>query len=237
MKNKREHTRFDLTDLQGKMILAHKVEIVDISLGGVALKVDRKLDIGREYMVKLGDKARSIDVQGVVVRVTLVGMEAGTDGKGVLIYAVGMKFKEGSEEKITVFLNSVEHRVKTDEAPIVERRSTVRFQIIAPQEKVLVYPLNFKVKDMTLSSMTIYADQQLNKDSMIPMELSLDNDQLNFPGKVISSRKVEDKGEVSYEIEVTYSDLSKQDRALLKKFIDYLVSESDLGKQEVKRTY
>lgn len=54
MKNKREHTRFDLIDLQGKMTLANKVEIVDISLGGVALKVDRKLDIGREYMIKLG---------------------------------------------------------------------------------------------------------------------------------------------------------------------------------------
>lgn len=236
MKNKREHTRLDLTDLQGKMILANKVEIVDISLGGVALKLDRRLNVGGEYMIKLGDKARSIDVKGVVVRATLVGMETGTDGESVLIYAAGMKFKEGSEEKITTFLNSVEHRVKTDEAPIAERRSTVRFQITAPQEKIMAYPANFKVKDITLNSMTIYSDQPLEKETLLPMELSLDNNQLNFPGKVFSNKKVEDKDQVSYEIEVTYSELSKQDRALLKKFIDYLVSDPDPDKPEVKRT-
>lgn len=190
MKNKREHTRFDLIDLQGKMILANKVEIVDISLGGVALKVDRRLDVGREYMIKLGDKVRSIDVRGVVVRATLVGMEAGPDGEGVLIYAAGMKFKEGSEEKITAFLNSVEHRVKTDEAPIAERRSTVRFQITTPQEKVLVYPSNFKVKDITLSSMLIDSDQPLKKETLIPMELYLDDsNQLFLRARFFQAKK------------------------------------------------
>jgi hypothetical protein len=231
MQNKRVHARFDLIDLQGKMILANKVEIVDISLGGVALKVDRKLDIGREYMVKLGDKNRSIDVKGVVVRATLVGMEAGPDEEGILTYAVGMKFKEGSEEKITAFLNSVEHRTKTEKAPMAERRSTVRFQITAPQEKLLAYPSNFKVKDITLSSMLIYSDQPLEKESMIPMEVYLnDSNQLNFTGKIFSNRKVEDQEQVLYEIVVTYSDLSEKDRALLKKFIDYLVSDTNPGK-------
>jgi len=38
--DKRRHKRFrlDLREINGKMILAHKVEIIDISLGGVALK-------------------------------------------------------------------------------------------------------------------------------------------------------------------------------------------------------
>lgn len=174
-------------------------------------------------------------MRGVVVRATLVGMEAGPDGESILVYAAGVKFKEGSEEKITAFLNSVEHRVKTDEAPAAERRSTVRFQITAPQEKVLAYPLNFKVKDISLSSMLIHSDQALDKESMIPMELYLDDrNQLNFVGKVFSSKKVEDMDQVRYEIEVTYPELSEQDRAQLKKFIDYLVSEPDPGKHDVK---
>jgi len=95
MRNKREHTRYDLIDIQGKMTLANKVEIIDISLGGVALKADRKLDVDREYMIKLGDKEHGIDIKGIVVRSTLVGMEAGANGESVLIYAAGMKFKEG----------------------------------------------------------------------------------------------------------------------------------------------
>jgi PilZ domain len=233
MRNKREHTRFDLIDIQGKMTLANKVEIIDISLGGIALKADRKLDVGREYMIKLGDKEHGIDVKGIVVRSTLVGMEAGVDGESVLIYAAGMKFKEGSEDKITAFLNSVEHHTKEEEAQMVERRQTVRFQITAPQENVLVFPANFRVKDITLSSMLIQADQPLEKGSMIPLELYLnENDHLNFIGKVFSSRNVENKEQVSYEIEVTYPDLAAQDRAMLKKFIDYLVTDHIAGKAD-----
>ncbi len=227
MRNKREHTRSDLTKMQGKMTLASKIEIVDISLGGVAVKADKKLDVGRDYMIQLGDKGLSIDVRCQVVRSTLVGMETKPDGESVLIYAAGMKFKEGSEDKITAFLNTVELRTKTVEAPITERRSAVRFQITAPEQKVLFYPANFRVKDMTLSSMLIYSEQSLQKESMVPMELYLDDrSQLNFMGKVFSSRKMEDAGPVRYEIAVTYSDLPEKDRAMLKKFIDYLVSDA-----------
>jgi hypothetical protein len=236
MQNKREHTRFDSIAIKGKMTLANKVEIADISLGGVALKADRKLDVGREYTIKLGDQGQSIDIRGTIVRSTLVGMEAGPDGENVLIYAAGMKFKEGEEKKIIAFLDSVEHHTKEEEQLIVERRSTVRFQISAPREKVLSFPVNFQVKDITLSSMLIYSDQPLEKESMIPMELYLnDSNQLHFTGKIFSSRKVEDKEQDRYEIEVTYSDLPDKDRAMLKKFIDYLVSAPDPDRSEAQR--
>jgi hypothetical protein len=44
MRNMRKHKRFnlDLIDLSSKMTLVSKVEIIDISLGGVALKVQQK---------------------------------------------------------------------------------------------------------------------------------------------------------------------------------------------------
>lgn len=206
------------------MTLANKVEIVDVSTGGVALKIDRKLAVGREYTIKLGDKGQTLEVRGTVVRSTLVGMEAGADGESVLIYTAGMQFKEGSEEKVTAFLASVEHRAKDDEAPMAERRLTVRFQITTPQEHVMVFPTNFRVKDITLSSMLIHSDQPLRKDNVVPMELYLNDDnQLHFTGKVFSSRAITDGGQIYYAIEVTYSDLADKDRTMLKRFINYLV--------------
>jgi hypothetical protein len=142
-----------------------------------------------------------------------------------------MKFKEESADKITAFLNSVEHHTKEEEALMVERRQTVRFQITDPQENVLVFPVNFTVKDITLSSMLIQADQPLGKGSRIPLELYLnENEHLDFIGKVFSSRNVEDKEQASYEIEVTYPDLAEKDRAMLKKFIDYLVTDHSAEK-------
>ena len=76
----------------------------------------------------------------------------------------------------------------------------------------------------TLSSMPIQSDQTLLQGSLITLDLYLnENDHLNFIGKVFSSRNAEDNEQASYEIEVTYPDLALKDRAMLKKFIDYLV--------------
>jgi len=62
--DKRRHKRFrsDLMELYGKIVLAQKVEIIDISLGGVAVKTDRRLNIGREYLLKLEWKGKTLDV-------------------------------------------------------------------------------------------------------------------------------------------------------------------------------
>ena len=55
MQNKRLHKRIklDIVELGGKMFLIDDVEILDISLGGVSLKVDRGLNIGKEYLITL----------------------------------------------------------------------------------------------------------------------------------------------------------------------------------------
>jgi hypothetical protein len=72
--------------------------------------------------------------------------------------------------------------------------------------------------------MLIQSDQTLLQGSLIPLDLYLnENDHLNFIGKVFLSRNVEDNEQASYEIEVTYPDLALKGRAMLKKFIDYLV--------------
>jgi PilZ domain-containing protein len=225
MQNKRLHKRYDLIEIQGRMTMANKVEIMDIGLGGIAVKADRKLDVGREFTIRLGDRGNSIDVRCMVVRSTLSGMEKGVDGENVLIYAAGMKFIQGSEDKIKAFLESVEPRAKEDVSPMAERRRTVRFQITAPQEKLLLYPEDFKVKDIDLGGMLILADQFLEKDSMVPMALQLDDkNNLDFIGQIFSCRKAEEKGQAFYAIQVTFSGLRDRDRDLLKTFISYLVT-------------
>ena len=81
--------------------------------------------------------------------------------------------------------------------------------------------------------MLIQSDQTLLQGSLIPLELYLnENDHLNFIGKVFSSRNVEDNEQASYEIEVTYPDLALKDRAMLKKFIDYLVTDHSAEKAD-----
>jgi PilZ domain-containing protein len=110
MQNKRQHERFrsDLIEINGRMILAHKVEIIDISLGGVALKTDKRLYAGKECLIKLEGKSKSIGVKGTNVRCELTNIEERSNGEGVLIYRAGMMFEGTASNMISDFIDSVE---------------------------------------------------------------------------------------------------------------------------------
>ncbi len=237
MQDKRRHKRFklDIIEINGKMSLADKVHIIDISLGGIAVKADRRLNIGREYTIRLEDKGKSIDVKGVVVRSELSGIEEREKGERVSIYTAGMLFKDGQAPKISQFLSSIEqHRKKEVPAPVtIDRRLSVRFNITAPGEQTLSFPAQFKVKEISLSGMLIKTDQMLLQGSIIPMGLSLNaDDHVTFNGRVASCRSTEQQEQTHYEIGVAFSDLTEKDRTLLKTFIDYLSAmESSAGKR------
>ena len=223
MQNKRRHKRFrlDVMAINGKMILADKVEIIDISLGGLALTTDRRLNVGKEYLIKLGDKGRSIDVKGTIVRCELSKIEE-RRGERVLIYTAGMMFKDVSPDKIGDFLNLIEQHKKKEVPVVVDRRLSVRFCITTPWEKTLSFPAQFKVIKISLGGMLIQTEQALGIEGRIPMELSLKPDNpVNFIGRVASCRMTEEK-EQTYEIGVEFTDLSDKDRTLLQTFIDYL---------------
>ena len=224
MQDKRRHKRFrlDVVEINGKMILAQKVEIIDISQGGIALKTDRRLNVGKEYSITLGDKGSHIDVKGIIVRCELSKIEERSKGEQVPIYTAGMMFKDVPPNKITDLLNMIEKHKKVA-LVIVDGRLAVRFYITTPWEKTLSFPAQFKVKDISLSGMLIQTDEALGTESMIPMGLSLKADNpVNFIGKVASCRIAGDMEKAFYEIGVEFTDLTDEGRTLLKQFIDYM---------------
>ncbi|HTG02053.1 MAG TPA: PilZ domain-containing protein [Nitrospirota bacterium] len=226
MEEKRKHKRYRLetTDLNGKMSLAEKVEIIDISVGGVALKADRRLNPGREYVLRLGDKWKTIEVIGVVVRSALSGFETRSDGAQVAVYSAGMKFRQDTAEAINEFLKSMTVSRKEILPTAVDRRCSVRFKITMPGAKILSYPANFSVKEISQSGFRIETDQRLEKGSVIPMTLSLNNDETDhFNGRVASCTPISTSPEDDrYEVGVAFLDLTEKDRNLLKEFIGYL---------------
>ncbi len=131
MQDRRRHNRFklDLTEMNGKMCLADKVEIIDISLGGAAIKADRRLNIGNEYLIRLGEQGKQIEVRGIVVRSELSGFVVRGETERVSVYSAGMKFKDGSAERIADFLGAIEGK-KGNMPATPDRRRDLKFQII-----------------------------------------------------------------------------------------------------------
>jgi len=233
MQDKRRYKRYklELIEVNGKMSLADKVEIIDISLGGVALRVDRRLNPGREYLLKLGDKTKSFDLKCIVVRSELSGIEEKVSGERVMIYTAGMKFKEESAEQMRDFFKSIE-LIKSEAATSdADRRLDVRFHIHTPGEKILNYPAQFKVKEISLSGIRIETDLSLEMQCLIPMGLALHNDNfVHFNGRVASIRMLEENGQPRYDIGVEFCDLSEEGKSQLNAFIGYLAMMEEMGK-------
>jgi len=223
MNNTRRHKRYylELNDVKGKMSLSDNVEILDIGLGGVAFKADRRLNPGREYTIKLQDKGKTLNVSGTIVRSELKGIEARDDGESVSIYAAGMQFKDGSADQVADFLKSMVQNRKEMAPLLEERRLNVRFQITDLNEHILSYPANFNVKTISLGGMLIQTDQALEIESNVPMELSLnDGIMVNFIGRIVSCHMKENKEQAHYDIGLEFTDLTDKDKTLLQTFID-----------------
>jgi len=226
MRTMRKHKRFklDLLDLSSKISLVGKVELIDISLSGVALKADRKLNIGKECLMMLGYEGKHINVKGIVVRSELSGIEERADGGNVTIYSAGILFKDEFAGTVKDFLDSIENNKKT---PVPEQAgwfySNIRFSITTPNEKVLNLPAEFHVKEISQSGVIIQTAHQLKKDSMVLLELSLNScDPVRFMGIVVSCRIPQGQVRENYDMAVEFLELTDRDRSLLIRFMDYV---------------
>ena len=93
-KNERRYKRFTIESMKvkGRIMFSKIVDIIDISLGGISLKADRRLNIGNEYILKFDEKGLHISIKATVVWASLHESVKSANGDLVPIYSVGMKF-------------------------------------------------------------------------------------------------------------------------------------------------
>jgi hypothetical protein len=224
MRNRRRYKRFklDLIDLCSKMSSIGNVEIIDISLRGVAIKADRKLNIGKECLLMLGYEGKYINAKGMIVRPKLSGIQERTDEGKVPIYSAGILFKDASAGQVKDFLDSIENnkKIQVPEQPNWAYRD-ILFSITTPNEKVLKLSTQFGIKDISQSGVIIQSDHKLRTNSMVLMELSLNScESGNFMGTVVSCRMKQDEGHGKYNIGVEFLELTDRDRSLIISVID-----------------
>jgi hypothetical protein len=107
MEEKRRYRRFrvDIMEINGKMVFADNVTILDISAGGISLKADRRLNIGTEYTLKMEEEGKILAVKGNIVWSVLSETRQVPGGDIVPVYTAGMKFTDLSEEKSSEIIN------------------------------------------------------------------------------------------------------------------------------------
>jgi len=226
-RNNRRYKRFkvDVMEINGMMMFANEVEILDISIGGISLRADRRMNIGSEYSLKLRDKSSVIPLKGTVVWSVLSGTGKGLDGGTVPLYTAGMRFQDLSSEKIgelTRFIAGHRHEQHGDDDMhcLSGLRFNIRYNIDAKEKAVLSYPESYQVRKISLGGMLIESTREMEVEKRLPMELTLPrNVPISFEGRVASCLPAKQEEPKLYAIGIEFVDIAESDRAMLAEFI------------------
>lgn len=226
MDNKRRFRRFsvDILGINGKMVFANEVEIIDISIGGVSLKVDRRLNIDSEYVLKLGNTDQSISVKGSVVWSKITGTKKGSRNDVIPIYSAGMRFSDAVEDKAEAIARFIERVAlcRQEEAQKLNGlRLSMRFPTREPEKAVLDMSQNYLVKKLSQGGMLIQSGYSFGIGGMFPMEIFLPGGrQIGFIGRIASCFEVSGTDPSRrYDVGIEFSEMKKDDSSALKEFI------------------
>jgi hypothetical protein len=216
MQEKRRHPRFSVEGIQGTMVQASFVEIVNMSIGGVALRADIRLNIGREYTLKLDVEGRVVQTKGTVVWSVLSGRRKGPSGEDVTQYSAGLRFRDVLTGTLADLVTFIDDNKLINE----HRMSGLRFRIDAP-DKALIDALHaYKVQIISLSGMLIEINQPLDLEGLFPMEiLTPQGEAVKFVGRIASCLEVSDEGPPHYEVGVEFIEMSPNDRSRLDAYV------------------
>ena len=245
MEDRRRHKRFrvDIMDIHGKILFASNITILNISIGGILLKADRRLNIGRDYILKLESKGHYLTLKGKIVRSTLSDSQRDSHGDIVPIYTSGLQFIDLSTEKVNEIATFIQAHV-IDYESVEENlldvyklsglRLYVRFHIENPEKSTIHFHDSYTVKKISLSGMLIESGEELDKEENIPMELSIPGAQtISLTGRVVSCKVILNTHPEVYEIGLEFVDISDEDRAVIIHFLNTLPQNQTRRSKEV----
>jgi PilZ domain len=221
-REKRREPRFVVEGLQGHITFASEVEVLNMSLSGVALRTDRRLTMGHEYQLRLeSENGQGLTLKGVVVWCALEARRKDTRGEDILIYSAGLRFAGVISDALAALLGFLDqHKVHPE-----QRTGGTRFEIEATGRALLDVPHPFRVKVLSLTGMLAQATASLDLDSVLPMELSLDEgDPLRFEGRIAYCTEVDLDQGTQYEIGVEFVQMPVEDRGRLESYVERLKS-------------
>jgi hypothetical protein len=219
MEERRRCPRFTVENIHGRLIAESEVEILNMSISGAAVKVERRLTMGGQYNLKLDRDGGTMTVKTEVVWSVLTEFHKNKEGDEVPVYSAGLKFTDILTPRIAELLSFIDDHKIIDE----KRLGGLRMHIDAPGKAALDYPEGYKVMVLSRTGMLIETDHGLAVDGVCPMEVTLPGGTLlRFSGRVVTLKESGDDLRPRREIGIEFVDMAEPDKARLAKYLDSL---------------
>lgn len=201
------------------MLSAAEIDIINISAGGVSLLADVRLEMNREYTLRVENRDRAVSVRGVVVWSILAGNALGRQGETVPLYEAGLKFSDVMPEKSAEIAEFIErHKLLPDS------RIIARFDVETPGKAVLHYHFSFRVNKLSMGGMLMQTDRPFRVNDTFPIEIFLPGERnVKVFGRIASCYGAGETEEgVRYNVGVEFLQIAEEDRPVLSRYIESL---------------
>lgn len=230
MQDRRLHKRFtvDILGINGEMVFAKDVKILDISIGGASVRADKRMNLGNIYTLKVGGKGIVLTLKGKCMWSVLKESVVDSRSNIVPIYNAGMQFIDLSGEnkkELATFIE--EHKLDLEgEGNIYhssDLRLYMRIQVEDPEHVSIEFREGYAVKNLSLNGMLIESSHPLEIQSEASMKIVFPGGKtIDFVGRVSSCTQIQGTEREKHEIGIEIFELSEHGREIIKKFVDLL---------------
>jgi hypothetical protein len=221
VEGKRRYKRYtvELLQIGGKMVQTSEIVLLEMVSDEVTLTANVRLEIGREYVLKLTENGRLISLKGTILWSALSGTIQGPGGDVIPQYKAALKVVNTPED----ILRRVTALIKTETEGEKERSEVVRVHVGGAKTASLDFPEEYKAKTINHGGMLIEASSKAEIEQKLPMEIIIpDGSTISFQGRVANCRLISGTSPERYDIGIEFIDMAEQDRARLTEFISML---------------
>jgi c-di-GMP-binding flagellar brake protein YcgR len=215
---KRRYPRLSVSGVRGKVSFAERVEIINMSLGGAAIKADRRLEIDREHKLIIEAEDRRLELNAITVWSKLTGLKV-VDGESVPEYTAGFRFLDVLSPETQELVRFIDRNRRVDEA----RVTGIRFSIKARDLVLLDVDDPCEVRLISRSGMLIWTERPLEVEGLYRIDIfPPEQAPIRLNGRIASQMKNPQGHVTLYDVGVEFIDMSEDDRRRLDVFIDSL---------------
>ena len=196
------------------MLSTSPVDIINISLGGLAFRTGTRLQVGEAYTVTMDVAGKRVAMRGVVAWSVLGGLEI-RGGETVPVYSVGMKFHGAFTEDGQSLLAAA------DPVAVEQRVAGVRFHLDG--QASIAHPLRYTVRVISMHGMLIEIDHPMKVDEVLPLEISLEDEApIHCRGRVASCQEQLHEHPKHYDVGFEFKQMPDEDNARLARVVKAL---------------
>ena len=211
---RRRHRRYEVPRVRGALVLPIRVQVLNMSLTGLAVETPTALEIGRRYGLKLNNRREAVEITVDVQWCHLVRTERAGYADVRPVYEVGLDFRHVLNDQARELLSFLKYNIVVK----VERRIFGRLKTGLDEPNGVDTRHDFRVRRLSLAGMLIETDLKPRVGAALDLEMEPDKLRLTTRGKVIHAEPLLRKS--GYRAGVQFLELQSESRHALERLIE-----------------